>query len=75
MVASPIHCAGCSLRIRERDDDVVLSKRNRIGTRFYHVHCTHAAERAVFESRGVWKLTYRAAREDDDDDNRKGDAA
>jgi len=74
-MASPIHCAHCSKTIRERDDGIVLSKRNRIGTRVYHVGCSAAAERAVFESRGVWRLTHRIAFEDAGNDDQKGAAA
>ena len=73
MMASPIHCAECSQIIRERDDDVVLIRRNRSGTRFYHTACSQVAESAAVQSRGVWRAAYRPAFADDVSDDQKGE--
>ena len=62
-----IRCPACSRNIREFADDLVLTKLDGTERRFYHTHCSHAAERILFEEgRAIWRLTYRPALEDED---------
>ncbi len=63
MCISYIDCYACGGRIREFDDDVVLTRRDGSERRFYHTSCAHEARRVLFleGGAGTWGLTYRPA--------------